>query len=639
VRPRVGFTKQIVRALALFAFALPLALACNKAYSPNADRRGSEGTLVLPDVVSQPAPPMRVLLISVAGLAPEFYRGAEGAAPWMPVSAALARAGVSADAIEVVSPDAVYPSHATLVTGQRPDKHGIVSDHLLGERGVRASRFSHASRLGGSSLWQEARDANLSVVALGWPSTVGASIDWLLPDLAPLRPGQSWLEVMTGAATPWLLEIATRAAPADGDPSWPSPAQRDALIVDMACELAFAPEAAPALWLLRLEGGGEALPRHGPGSEAARAAFATVDRRIGTLLGCLDDASLLDTSALLLVGDQSVRPVHTRIDPNVALAEARLVALDRKAGGIRSWSAIARSNGGSAFVYARSQSAALRAREALGVEAERTRGFRVISAAEVRERHGDPQAWFGLEALPGFVFGDGAEAPLQRPAEARAAGGYSAGEGSAAVGFVAWGRAAGAAPRRRRGAGTGRTAADEPARDRAGASPREEVAVSDVDRVVIELNPHERRFYDRVRSQLVDPEPAASSGVRDLLLLLPDLTALCFRLLRDPRVSKRRKAVAALALAYVVTPIDLFPVLLFGPIGLIDDLFVVGSALSHLMGGVHPDVVRSHWPGQGDALEVIQRVTSWTEAQLRFGVRDVFRLRRRPQGHGAAEGA
>jgi len=28
---------------------------------------------------------------------------------------------------------------------------------------------------------------------------------------------------------------------------------------------------------------------------------------------------------------------------------------------------------------------------------------------------------------------------------------------------------------------------------------------------------------------------------------------------------------------------------------------------------VHPDVVRMHWSGQGDALEAIQRVTQWGE--------------------------
>ena len=108
-------------------------------------------------------------------------------------------------------------------------------------------------------------------------------------------------------------------------------------------------------------------------------------------------------------------------------------------------------------------------------------------------------------------------------------------------------------------------------------------------------------------------DPGAASGVRDLALLLPDLTVLLVRLLRDSRVSYGDKGVALLGLGYVLSPIDLLPELLLGPIGLIDDLVVVAATLSRVLNHVHPDVVRSHWPGKGDALDAVQRVTQWTE--------------------------
>jgi uncharacterized membrane protein YkvA (DUF1232 family) len=104
--------------------------------------------------------------------------------------------------------------------------------------------------------------------------------------------------------------------------------------------------------------------------------------------------------------------------------------------------------------------------------------------------------------------------------------------------------------------------------------------------------------------------------VWDLLLLLPDLTVLLMRLLRDPRVSLGDKTVALLGLGYVLSPIDLLPEILLGPIGLLDDLFVVAATLSRLLNHVHPDVVRSHWPGKGDALDAIQRVTAWSRSLL-----------------------
>jgi uncharacterized membrane protein YkvA (DUF1232 family) len=135
--------------------------------------------------------------------------------------------------------------------------------------------------------------------------------------------------------------------------------------------------------------------------------------------------------------------------------------------------------------------------------------------------------------------------------------------------------------------------------------------------ITIDLNPREQRLYDRLRRTVVSHAPADRSGLRDMLLLLPDLVVLLFRLFRDSRVPIGAKAIALVGIGYMLSPIDLLPGLVFGPIGLVDDLFVVAATLSRLLNYVHPDVVRSHWSGQGDALDAIQRATAWTEARVR----------------------
>jgi uncharacterized membrane protein YkvA (DUF1232 family) len=71
--------------------------------------------------------------------------------------------------------------------------------------------------------------------------------------------------------------------------------------------------------------------------------------------------------------------------------------------------------------------------------------------------------------------------------------------------------------------------------------------------------------------------------------------------------------------------VDLLPEFLFGPFGLLDDLVVVAATLSRLVNHVHPDVVRSHWPGQGDALDAIHRATDWCERQLGGRMRNAVR--------------
>jgi hypothetical protein len=90
-------------------------------------------------------------------------------------------------------------------------------------------------------------------------------------------------------------------------------------------------------------------------------------------------------------------------------------------------------------VYAEDESAALLARRALELVAERTRAFRVVSAHELRALGADSRAWFGLEAAPGYVIGSGYDAPSLRAAEQRGAGGYLPTKSGSGVGFVAWG--------------------------------------------------------------------------------------------------------------------------------------------------------------------------------------------------------
>ena len=143
--------------------------------------------------------------------------------------------------------------------------------------------------------------------------------------------------------------------------------------------------------------------------------------------------------------------------------------------------------------------------------------------------------------------------------------------------------------------------------------------------VVIELRAREQRLYDRLRAHVRPVVPGAASDLRDVLLAFPDLVMLLMRLLRDPRVAVGDKALALFGVAYVLSPLDLMPVWLFGPLGALDDVFVVAATLSRVVNHVHPDVVRLHWSGQGDALQLIQRATDWSEQKISRRLRGALR--------------
>ena len=101
------------------------------------------------------------------------------------------------------------------------------------------------------------------------------------------------------------------------------------------------------------------------------------------------------------------------------------------------------------------------------------------------------------------------------------------------------------------------------------------------------------------------PEP-----VRNAMLALPNLLKLAYRLVRDARIPIRRRMFAMVALAYVVSPVDLLPDAI-PVVGQLDDVLVVVLALHHLLEGATGEIVAEHWDGSEDVLEIVDATLSW----------------------------
>jgi uncharacterized membrane protein YkvA (DUF1232 family) len=102
-------------------------------------------------------------------------------------------------------------------------------------------------------------------------------------------------------------------------------------------------------------------------------------------------------------------------------------------------------------------------------------------------------------------------------------------------------------------------------------------------------------------------DSARQTELKEYLLLAPRLVRLVWRLTRDPRVPARNKATLLLVGAYLASPIDLIPDFLAG-VGHVDDLIVVAFALDQILNRVPPEVVREHWDGDEDVLQIIQQI-------------------------------
>ena len=94
------------------------------------------------------------------------------------------------------------------------------------------------------------------------------------------------------------------------------------------------------------------------------------------------------------------------------------------------------------------------------------------------------------------------------------------------------------------------------------------------------------------------------SRMKNLLLFVPNLLLLCARLMVDPRVPATERVLVAGAILYALIPFDFIPDML--PfVGQVDDAYLVALTLLRLMTVTEPHVVREHWRGGGDVVELI----------------------------------
>lgn len=96
----------------------------------------------------------------------------------------------------------------------------------------------------------------------------------------------------------------------------------------------------------------------------------------------------------------------------------------------------------------------------------------------------------------------------------------------------------------------------------------------------------------------------ARQRLKNLLLFIPNMVLLCARLLTDARVPGTERALLGGAIVYAIIPFDLIPDMI--PfVGQVDDAYLIALTLLRLLERTDPKVVREHWSGGGDVVELV----------------------------------
>ena len=116
------------------------------------------------------------------------------------------------------------------------------------------------------------------------------------------------------------------------------------------------------------------------------------------------------------------------------------------------------------------------------------------------------------------------------------------------------------------------------------------------------------------------------SRMKNVMMFVPNMVLLCGRLLTDPRVPRTEKALVAGAIIYAVIPFDLIPDMI--PfVGQLDDAYLIALTLLRLVDRTDPKVLREHWNGGGDIVQLVESMAMLTGKLLPKRIRRILTAR------------
>lgn len=118
-------------------------------------------------------------------------------------------------------------------------------------------------------------------------------------------------------------------------------------------------------------------------------------------------------------------------------------------------------------------------------------------------------------------------------------------------------------------------------------------------------------YYQKLRKKFrnwMQSEDGKTNKWSEYLMAAPDLFHLLCKLSVDKDVPAKEKAKLVGAITYFISPMDLIPELILGPIGYVDDIALSAYVLNSLINKTDPEIVKKHWAGDGDILILIKHI-------------------------------
>ncbi|MFC4209754.1 alkaline phosphatase family protein [Pedobacter lithocola] len=364
-----------------------------------------------------PAQENHVVLISIDGLRPEFYMDAT----WGMINVRQGmQRGAYAEGVRGSFPTVTYPSHTTMVSGVLPAKHGIYYNTPVEPLGISGKWFWYYKDIKVPTIWTAAKDAGLKTAGVSWPVTVGAPIDYNLPEYVILPKGKGEkkdeIKAMLLESNPKSLvqevqdfaigKFAEHGATLDFYTSDQDKSRMAAYILK---------KYKPAFLAVHIALTDHFEHEQGRDGDKVRSAVVGADVAVKTIMDAAEVAGIAKNTTFIITGDHGFVDIHTQVKPNVLLAKLGLYDEAQK----DSWKAYFQQSGGSAFLHLRDPKDKTnfeKIKQGLNKLPEGIKKmFHVLDKAALIKAQGDPNALLALAANQGFSFGASATGELLAP--------------------------------------------------------------------------------------------------------------------------------------------------------------------------------------------------------------------------------
>lgn len=352
-----------------------------------------------------------VVLVTIDGFRPDFYLDAS----WGAVNLRqLKENGAWAKGVHGIFPTVTFPSHTTLVTGVRPEEHGIYYNAPFQPNGPSEDWYWYFKAIRAPTLWEAVHNAGMTTGSVLWPVTAGAPIDHNVADI--WEAGKlDRLDITERNATPagfWdeVQREATGKLDANDFNLAKDYLSMDENVARIAAYIIRRYK--PAFTTVHLPAVDHAEHADGRDGNQVRRAVSGADRSVRTIIEAIDKAAIADSTILIITGDHGFGNRRTMFSPNILLAKAGLIT-DVASG---NWKARFHSAGGSAFLYLKDESdrkSLAKVREILmSLPPSQKKLFTIIEGRQLKQSGADPMVMLALAGAEGTAFGNAVDGEI-----------------------------------------------------------------------------------------------------------------------------------------------------------------------------------------------------------------------------------